>query len=438
MTSLIQTYVRVALCVALAILFTNVSSHAQSDGKLKVGFVYFLSGPGASFGIHARNGSQLIVDALNSGSVPAPYNAKGIGGFEIVPIYIDEAGGAQKQLAEYRRIVERDNVDVVIGYNSSADCNALGPVAEEMQKITIFFYCGHSQMFEEVLTNPVYSFRTAPPGTIDSIAAARYILSRYPNTATIAGMNQNYSWGTDSWSEFKASMEALKPAIKSTTAQFPKLGAGEYGAEISALLANPADVIFSSFWGGDADAFILQAKSRDLAKRSKLAFCMGTGIIDGLGAEMVEGAIVGARGPHSFLAGNTPLSRWFTEAYEKAFGRTPTFGASAAAQAILGYKSAFEKAAAAAKKTPTTMQIIEAFRGLEFDTPSGFPIRMAKANGHEGIQATAYGTYTGWDKAKNKPIISDVKYFNAECVNPPAGVKAMDWISSGFKGAKCD
>ena len=51
---------------------------------------------------------------------------------------------------------------------------------------------------------------------------------------------------------------------------------------------------------------------------------------------------------------------------------------------------------------------------------------MAKANGHEGIQATAYGTYSGWDKAKNKPIISDVKYFNAECVNPPAGVKAMD------------
>lgn len=438
MISQMQSCFRLTVCIVVGLLFVGAPANAQSDGKLKIGFVYFLSGPGASFGIHARNGSQLIVDALNSGSIPAPYNAKGIGGFEIVPIYVDEAGGAQKQLAEYRRIVERDKVDVVIGYNSSADCNALGPVAEEMQKITVFFYCGHSQMFEEVLTQPVYSFRTAPPGTIDSIAAARYILGKYPNTATIAGINQNYSWGTDSWSEFKASMETLKPSIKATTAQFPKLGAGEYGAEISALLANPADVIFSSFWGGDADAFILQAKSRDLSKNSKLAFCMGTGIIDGLGAQMIEGAIVGARGPHSFLSGNTPLSQWFNGAYEKAYGQTPTFGASAAAQAILGYKAAFEKAAAKAKKTPTTMEIIESFRGLEFETPSGFPIRMAKAKGHEGIQATAYGTYSGWDKAKNKPIITDVKYFNAECVNPPADVKAMDWIKSGFKGAKCD
>ena len=44
----------------------------------------------------------------------------------------------------------------------------------------------------------------------------------------------------------------------------------------------------------------------------------------------------------------------------------------------------------------------------------------------------------GGQAPQMKPIITDVKYFNAECVNPPADVKAMDWIKSGFKGVKCD
>jgi branched-chain amino acid transport system substrate-binding protein len=31
----------------------------------------------------------------------------------------------------------------------------------------------------------------------------------------------------------------------------------------------------------------------------------------------------------------------------------------------------------------------------------------------------------------------DIQRFPAECVNPPAGVKGVDWINGGFKGAKC-
>jgi branched-chain amino acid transport system substrate-binding protein len=31
----------------------------------------------------------------------------------------------------------------------------------------------------------------------------------------------------------------------------------------------------------------------------------------------------------------------------------------------------------------------------------------------------------------------DIQRFPAECVNPPPGVKGVDWISGGFQGAKC-
>lgn len=430
----------VLLCGVSVLLSLGVavSANAQSGGKLRIGFVYFLSGGGAAFGTHARDGTKLVVEALNAARVPAPYASRGIAGMEIEAVYVDEAGGPQKQLAEYRRLVERERVDVVIGYNSSADCNAIAPVAEELKKLTVFFYCGHPQLFEEVIPNPVYVFRTAPHGTMDQVAAARYVASAVPNAQSIAGINQNYSWGTETWAEFKAAMEVLKPGVKVATEQFPKLFAGEYGAEISALLASRADVVYTTFWGGDADAFVLQARGRGLAQRSKLVLSMGAGVIDGLGANMLEGTIIGTRGPHSYFAGDTPLANWFRESYRKEFGRIPPFGAYGAAQAIFGLKTAYERAAAKLKRNPNDAEVIEAFRGIEFETPSGFPIKMVLAKGHQGIQATAYGTYAGWDKERNLPLIKDVRYFRAECVNPPEGVRSDVWIKSGFKGAKCD
>jgi hypothetical protein len=59
------------------------------------------------------------VEALNAGSLPAPYYQEGIGGRIIQTIIVDEAGGTTHQVSEYRNLVQRDEVDVVIGTQSS-------------------------------------------------------------------------------------------------------------------------------------------------------------------------------------------------------------------------------------------------------------------------------------------------------------------------------
>jgi branched-chain amino acid transport system substrate-binding protein len=404
---------------------------------VKVGFVFFLSGPGAAYGSHARDGAKLVVEALNAGKIPSPYDKPGINGLQIEPVYVDEAGGAQKQIAEYRRLVEREKVDLVIGYNSSGDCNAIAPVAEELQILTDFFHCGNPQLFEDIVTKPEYSVRTAPHGTMDQVAAAKYVVDKYPSIQTAAGINQDYSWGQDSWKEFKAAMLAVKPDIKFTNEKFTPLGSGEYGAEISSLLGAPADIVFSSFWGADADAFALQSQTRGLAEKSKFVLTMGTGIVDDLGENAVIGSIFGARGPHAYFATSTPLSDWFAAEYKRVYKRVPPFGAYAAAQGIFGIKAAYEKAASGKAGKQTSEAVIAALRGLTFETASGYPIMMTLNDGHQAIQATAYGTFGGWDKAKDAAIITDVKVYPAECVNPPDGVRAVDWIKSGLKGAKC-
>src|SRR5258708_34211538 len=96
-------------------------SFAQETFKL--GIVTFLSGPAAdSFGIPARNGAQYVIDQLNKGSAPAPYEKAGFGGMKKRPVIIEENGGATKQVQELRNLYQRDNVDAVLGFISSGDC----------------------------------------------------------------------------------------------------------------------------------------------------------------------------------------------------------------------------------------------------------------------------------------------------------------------------
>ena len=61
---------------------------------------------------------------------------------------------------------------------------------------------------------------------------------------------------------------------------------------------------------------------------------------------------------------------------------------------------------------------------------------MALGGGHQGIQATAYGTYR-FNKQKNEPEVIDVIRFNAECFNPPSDKASEEWIKAGIPGAKC-
>ena len=64
--------------------------------QLKLGVVVFLSGSAAQpFGIPAQNGAEVLIEAINHGTAPAPYDQPGIAGVPITVVYRDENGGAE-------------------------------------------------------------------------------------------------------------------------------------------------------------------------------------------------------------------------------------------------------------------------------------------------------------------------------------------------------
>lgn len=422
------------VAVAAALAVTSFSAMAQET--FKVGVVSFLSGQAAeSFGIPAVNGAKVLVDAFNKGQAPAPYNKKGFGGLTIEPIYVDENGGATKQVQELRNLYDRDKVDAVVGYVGSGDCLAVAPVAEEMKKFLILYDCGTPRIFEDGKYN--YVFRTAAHATMDNVALARYLKSRNIPVKSFNMINQDYAWGQDSRKDFMFSMEKLYPDAKPGEDLLPKFGAGQYGTEISALMSKPADLVHSSLWGGDLQAFIMQSAPRGLFKRSQVVLSAGDHVLPTLGEKVPDGTILGARGAYGLMAPKSALNDWWWESYQKANNVYPVQAPYRMAQALLGLKLAVEKAMATnGGKKPTAEQLAAALKNSEWDSPAG-KIRMTLGGGNQAVQETAIGR-TRWDAAKKMVMIDDIQRFPADCVNPPANMKSDDWLKAGFPGAKCN
>src|SRR5215468_239351 len=425
-----------ALATVVAATTLALAAPAVAQESFKLGVVTFLSGPAAdSFGVPARNGGQFVVDQLNKGSVPAPYNKIGFGGMKIEPVVIDENGGATKQVQELRNLYERENVDVVLGYIGSGDCLAVAPIAEELKKMLVLMDCGTPRIFEEGKYN--YVFRTAAHATMDNVGLIRYMKAKNVKMGTLSAINQDYAWGQDSRADFVAAAEQLYPGVKLQTDLLPKFGAGQYGTEISALVSAGSDVVYSSLWGGDLQAFILQASPRGLPKRSQLVFSAADHVLPPLGDKMPDGTIIGARGAYGLMSQKSPLNDWLFRGYEAAMGIYPVQAAYRIAQSILGLKAAVEKAMAKnGGKKPSTDELVAAMTGLEWPSPGGL-IQMKLADGHQAIQPIAFGR-TKYNPDSKRVDIVDIQYFAAECVNPPPGVKSIDWIKGGMQGAKCN
>ena len=417
---------------ALSILFAAaIASHAAiaEDVPLRIGVITFLSGPAAGpFGVPAKNAADLMVEALNRGGQIPGYEKKGFGGRQIELVYVDEAGGPTKVVTEYRNLVTRQNVDMVIGVISSGDCLAVAPVAEEMKKFTVLFDCSTNRVFEEA--DYKYVFRTTTMATQENVAAARYIAENFPNLKVFSGVNPNYAWGQDAWSDFTETLKIIKPAATIATNVTPKLGAGQYNTEISALLGSGAEIMQNSLWGGDLEAFLLQSAPRNLLSKIPNIIICGDTVLERLGDQIPDGTIIGARGPNGPFAPPTALNKWFQKSFKEKYSAIPVYASYHMATAFFGAKAAYEKAQAANKgQDPGIDQVITAFEFLKFESVAG-TVDMSLGKGHQAVQHVPYGTVK---KVDGRITMTNVKYYPPDQISPPDGMKSLDWIRSGFK-----
>jgi branched-chain amino acid transport system substrate-binding protein len=400
---------------------TTATKPGGAPEELKVGFVDFFSGAAAPFGISGKNAAEWLVDKWNKEG--------GVRGVKLKLVMVDEAGGPDKQVTEYRRLVLDEAVDAVVGYTSSANCLAIAPVAEELKMLTIVHICGTRRLTEDRQLK--YVFRTSNHQAADSVMAARYVLAMRPDVKTIAGANEDYAWGRDSWDDFKAAMLQFKSDVKVVAELWTKIQAGEYSAEISKLLAVKADMVHSSFWGGGLITFVKQAGPRGLFKDSLVFFSVAEQSLQDLKQEMPDGVIVAPRAtPVHFLRPDpetAPLQKEFVEGMKARFGRYPDYPTYRTYQALAGLKTAYEKAIEqAGGRWPETDDVVKAFEDLSWQVPFG---TVTMRFDHQAV----HGGIVGLSKFSPQfgfATIDRIAEFQATDLMPPVGMKTPDWLKT--------
>ncbi len=422
---------------ATALSAGTLSGAAKSFGQakpipkdpIKIAAVSFLTGAAAApFGIPGDNTYKMCADVINKEG--------GILGRKIDLQSKDEAGGVDAQVKLCRKLILEDKMDVVLGYISSASCLAVLPLSDELGGLIVAYDCGTHELMEGAKSPydvPKFKlgFRSKAHLGIDNIGLALYIKKYYPKTKKVAGINPDYAWGRDSWLIFEVAMKKLMPQVEVVKTLWPPLGNTDYTAHISALMGAEPDIVHSSLWGGDAVTFSKQAIGMGFFKKIRMAYSRGEPYPQEVGKEYPEGQIICCAGTHYFLftpkdKASADLQKWFVAEYHKRYGKYPTYPCYHAYQAIYAYKHALEKASKAVGGWPTNEEIAKAMTGISFPTPSGM---LTIREDHNGIEDCLVGI-TKMTAKYPFPTLDKTEVFSAAQVNPPIGMKTVDWINS--------
>ncbi|WDZ94497.1 ABC transporter substrate-binding protein [Herbaspirillum sp. WKF16] len=408
------------LAAASAFAFSQGAFAQAKPAELKIGITTFTSGPASVFGVPAKQAAELYLEDLNAKG--------GINGVKVTPTFIDEGVGGDKLLSEYRRVVQEQNVKVMLGSISSGSCNTLAPVAEDLKVLNILWDCGTEKVLEE--RRYKYVVRTQANATTEMVASVLYLLRQKPNFKTIAVVNQDYAWGRDSWELFSQTLKILKPDVKVVAELFPKFGASDFSTEISRLQALRPDVILSTSWGGDLDTFVRQSAQRGLIKNAQFVLPLAESSLERLGTTLPDGVIIGARGDHYFLhpvLKDDPKLKGFVEKFKAKTGAYPIYSVYHMIQALDGLVAGYDKAIKANKgQWPSTEQLAEAMHGLKF---RGLTDEVKIREDGQGLEDQLLGT-TRKTAAYPFPILDKIEIYPAEMAIAPVGQKSVDWVKT--------
>lgn len=409
------------LSVSLPIIMsTSTSIAAEKPIELQIGITAFLSGPASVFGVPAKAAAEMMIEDINE--------TGGIGGVPLTATFIDEGAGGEALLAEYRRLVQDVGVDAMFASISSGNCNKIAPLADDLKILNFMWDCGTQRIFEE--NQYRYVFRTQSNATPEMLSAVLYLLKTKPDFKTIAVVNQDYSWGRDSWEIFSTALKTLKPDVEVVAEFFPKFGSPDFSTEISRLQALNPDVILSTSWGGDLDTFVRQSSQRGLTNSSTLVLPLAESSLERLGDSLPAGHIVGTRGDHYFLHPekiNEPKFTDFVAEFKGTTGAYPIYPVYHMSQALNALKGAYEKAMVAnGGEWPDREQVVDAMSGLTF---VGLGREVKIRTDGQGIEDQLLGTTinaAGYDFA----TLGNIMIFDGDDITTPVGLISSDWLKT--------
>ena len=413
---------RVFLSLGGAAALTGRLSPAPARAQaapVKIGVLAAKAGVTAPVGESGLRGTQFAADRINA--------AGGILG-RPVELLVEEESNPKDTVERFRKLALGARVEAVAGVVSTGVGLAIGPVAEELRTIWLAWDGTTQKGVEETMPKPKYAFRSVDneaEAVMASLLTAKYFRGK---VRTVAGINNDYSYGRDNWAAFLAIMKKLDMGVTPVLELWPKLGETDFTSHIAALGQARPDLVFCSFWSADAPILMKQAHAAGLTGRTRFVLTTAGGVHASMKKAFTpEGAIMGYNSLYFETPAASPLLNAFVRWHQDRFKEWPTYESDHAYFSLVAYQAAVEKAArAAGGRWPPTDQIIAALEGIEVESLSG---RRGIRADHI-MECRFFQGLTTHRNAHDFVTIDPVEVMSTRQIQKPSGMGLYDWIAS--------
>lgn len=299
---------------ALTILGLAAAVHGQAPAvrpPVKVGLILGYTGVFAEIAKEVNEGFRLALEERGGRAA----------GRTIQVIQEDEESKPDVGVTKTRKLVERDQVHVVVGPVSSAVAIAMRDYVVAQKQVWIIPVSAVPQLTDPDKANP-YVFRVSETFAQGQYPFGRWVYQNTPYRRFIL-LASNFVSGRDSVEQFARGLTELGGTVVERI--YPPLNTADYAPFLSTIDPKKADAAYAWFAGADSQRFVKQYKEFGLKDRLPLlgynTLAEDSWLAQGISGDETLGLLTPARYRYAL---DTPESRAFVRATEAKYKRPPT------------------------------------------------------------------------------------------------------------------
>jgi len=390
---------RILRGATILVVFAASAVSAQPKGEpVKLGLIDIYSGGFAFIAESIRTGFQIAVDEANA--------AGGLKGRQFQLVTADMGGSVEKAVTEGRRMILEEKIKyVTVGIHSGAAV-AVGNLGKEHKVLINGGFATTKRLTGEAGHDYVAraNLSTVEIGRV----MAEHLKSR-PDIKRVSVISPDYEYGQHFMADFIAGLKVARPDITVVRQELHKLGATDFGPHVTALQAQPVDLVVGGMFGADMVNFLRSARDFGLFSGKTQFFTHGLDL-----AKM--GALKDSLPPNTmgtvwypFYAIDTAKSKSFAAEIEKRMKTYPT------GSTTVGYVAGKMLTEAIRKAGTDDVEVVRKTLGtVSFEGPTG-PTKVRACD-----NMAMYNFYVGNVKLDAKLPdgigMGDIKAINTETV----------------------
>ncbi len=349
-STLLVTSFLVSMFVGCSSKTNGVNDSKSENSEIVIGAILPLTGSVSTYGQSAKNGADLFIDEINQNG--------GIDGKKVVIKYEDDEGDSTKAINAYDKLVNQENVSMIVGPLTSGCANAVGPKATA-DKIPLITPTGTETNL--TTTGGEYVFRTCYIDSVQGEVIAKYA-SENLNTKKMAIL---YNVGSD---YSKGIAETIKSEFEAAGGEIVEYasyndGDKDFSAQLTNVKKANPDIIALP------DYYNVVSLIADQARKIGIdaTFIGGDGWdspeLVNLGGSALDGSIF----VNHYSPDDTDEAvQNFVNKYKEEYGSTPDAFAALAYSTLQLYKAAIEECGSV-----DGTEIKDALVNIDTDTISG-------------------------------------------------------------------